>query len=76
MGGEYLQVGIQQGSNACTSPWECHAAGAGISTPYLTGYKIDLKTMQDKAIPPAGGVLSNVLETSGWRINSVCGWKW
>jgi pyruvate formate lyase activating enzyme len=31
--------------------------------PYLTGYKIDLKTMQDKHYRQLGGVLKNVLET-------------
>ncbi len=31
--------------------------------PYLTGYKIDLKTMQDKQYRQFGGVLANVLET-------------
>jgi pyruvate formate lyase activating enzyme len=31
--------------------------------PYLTGYKIDLKTMQDKQYRQLGGVLNNVLDT-------------
>jgi pyruvate formate lyase activating enzyme len=31
--------------------------------PYVTGYKIDLKTMQDKQYRRLGGVLQNVLET-------------
>ncbi len=31
--------------------------------PYLTAYKIDLKTMQDKHYRSLGGVLSNVLDT-------------
>jgi len=31
--------------------------------PYLVGYKIDLKTMQDKAYRQLGGVLSNVQES-------------
>jgi pyruvate formate lyase activating enzyme len=31
--------------------------------PYLTGYKVDLKTMQDKHYRQLGGVLKNVLET-------------
>jgi pyruvate formate lyase activating enzyme len=31
--------------------------------PYLTGYKIDLKTMQDKHYRECGGVLQNVLDT-------------
>jgi pyruvate formate lyase activating enzyme len=31
--------------------------------PYLSGYKIDLKTMQDKHYRQLGGVLKNVLET-------------
>ena len=31
--------------------------------PYLTGYKIDLKTMQDRHYRKLGGVLKNVLDT-------------
>ncbi len=31
--------------------------------PYLSGYKIDLKTMQDKQYRKLGGVLQNVLDT-------------
>src|SRR4030042_693326 len=31
--------------------------------PYLTGYKIDLKTMRDKQYRQLGGVLKNVLDT-------------
>jgi pyruvate formate lyase activating enzyme len=31
--------------------------------PYLSGYKIDLKTMQDKHYRECGGVLQNVLDT-------------
>ena len=31
--------------------------------PYLAGYKIDLKTMQDKQYRRLGGVLKNILET-------------
>ena len=31
--------------------------------PYLVGYKIDLKTMQDKQYRQLGGVLNNVLDT-------------
>ena len=31
--------------------------------PYLAGYKIDLKTMQDKQYRQLGGVLNNVLDT-------------
>jgi pyruvate formate lyase activating enzyme len=31
--------------------------------PYLSGYKIDLKTMQDKHYRQCGGVLKNVLDT-------------
>jgi pyruvate formate lyase activating enzyme len=31
--------------------------------PYLTGFKIDLKTMQDKQYRKLGGVLQNVLDT-------------
>jgi pyruvate formate lyase activating enzyme len=31
--------------------------------PYITGYKIDLKTMQDKQYRRLGGVLQNVLDT-------------
>ncbi|MGB9673403.1 MAG: AmmeMemoRadiSam system radical SAM enzyme [Anaerolineales bacterium] len=31
--------------------------------PYLSGYKIDLKTMQDKQYRRVGGVLQNVLDT-------------
>ncbi len=31
--------------------------------PYLTGYKIDLKTMQDRQYRKMGGVLANVLDT-------------
>ena len=31
--------------------------------PYLTGYKIDLKTMRDKQYRQLGGVLKNVMET-------------
>jgi len=31
--------------------------------PYITGYKIDLKTMQDKRYRQLGGVLQNVLDT-------------
>lgn len=32
-------------------------------SPYLTGYKIDLKTMQDRQYRTLGGVLQNVLDT-------------
>ena len=31
--------------------------------PYLSGYKVDLKTMQDKQYRKLGGVLNNVLDT-------------
>jgi pyruvate formate lyase activating enzyme len=31
--------------------------------PYLTGYKVDLKTMNDKQYRQLGGVLNNVLDT-------------
>ena len=31
--------------------------------PYLSGYKVDLKTMQDKQYRQLGGVLKNVLDT-------------
>ena len=34
--------------------------------PYLTGMKIDLKTMQDKNYRQLGGVLKNVLDTIKW----------
>jgi pyruvate formate lyase activating enzyme len=34
--------------------------------PYLTGYKIDLKTMQDRHYRHLGGVLEHVLDTIRW----------
>jgi pyruvate formate lyase activating enzyme len=50
---------------------ECGMVSNGYATPevlkylrpYLSGYKIDLKTMQDKHYRELGGVLSRVLET-------------
>jgi pyruvate formate lyase activating enzyme len=59
-----FKLAVQQGIQCvCVSNGNATPQVLEYLRPYLSGYKIDLKTMQDKQYRQLGGVLNNVLDT-------------